>query len=209
MFRNEDFAESNIHPPNIFDSPVAHHFPRHSFGHQSQTQLIAHEKTVSNDGRAPSNHSNHNFDEFPFRRKRLQDISNIFPATSLVRLDSNGPPQSEDGTTYSPKINPIYSSANKSRENLRERLHDSSSDEDFDGCDSCHELDDFEHHNLLNSTQIQLYDYDSDYAEDERMMQKWQARRLGLVYLGKEELEKHAQNCQLSEEDKIHYLLGK
>lgn len=53
----------------------------------------------------------------------------------------------------------------------------------------------------------QAYDYDSDYWEDERNMLKWEARRLGLTYLGEEELQRHSQQMKLSGEEKMQYLM--
>lgn len=206
-----DFLETNFHPPSIFDSPVLTH--RHSHQALTGTQQIAHEKTISNDGRGSNISNNH--DEFAFRRKLSHEIPPIFPTTSLIRMDSNAISHSEEGTNHTPPPNPIYhKDAFKEKALLYYgRHHDSSSDEDGTGGDGSFDgeysgLEDWEYHNLRHG-QVHTFDYDSDYWEDERMMMKWQARRSGLLYLGVEELEKHAEKMRLSDDEKIRYLLGK
>jgi len=50
-------------------------------------------------------------------------------------------------------------------------------------------------------------DYDSDYWEEDRLLLKWEAKRLGLSYLGIEELAKHTEEMKLSEEQRLHLLM--
>lgn len=50
-------------------------------------------------------------------------------------------------------------------------------------------------------------DYDSDYWEDDRWMLIWEARRLGLIYFGMEELEKHRKATALSQEERMQFLM--
>jgi hypothetical protein len=50
-------------------------------------------------------------------------------------------------------------------------------------------------------------DYDSDYWEDERQLLKWEARRLGVLYLGIEEVAKHCDSMRLTEEERMALLM--
>jgi hypothetical protein len=54
---------------------------------------------------------------------------------------------------------------------------------------------------------IALEDCDSDYWEEDRLLLKWEAKRLGLSYLGMEELAKHTESLKLTEEQRFHLLM--
>ena len=64
------------------------------------------------------------------------------------------------------------------------------------------ELEEYKARNTNNEEE-----YDSDYWEDERLMLKWEARRMGLIYFGMEELQKHTQQMKLSEEERMKLLM--
>jgi hypothetical protein len=50
--------------------------------------------------------------------------------------------------------------------------------------------------------------YDETFYQDEQTMKRWEMRRLGLAYLGKEELFSHSEKMKMTERERMSLLMG-